>query len=569
MNKYNWQIKELVSEEIKKNFPELQPAVLQLLYDRGLKTQEEIDEFLHPDYSQDIHDPFLFQDMEKAVARIYQTKDKKEKILIYGDYDADGVCGSSILAKVFKKLALNFEVYLPDREKDGYGLNENLVRQFAEQGVKLIITVDCGISNAKEVSLATDLGLEVIITDHHHIPEEVPPALAIIHPGYDKNYPFDKLAGGGVAFKVAQALIRKPQSGLNGEADYYEKWLLDLVAISTVADMVPLVGENRTLAKYGLIVLAKTRNLGLQQLYQVAGIKTEKMEAFTIGFQIAPRINAASRMDHANSAFRLLTTENVEEAITIAHELNKKNQARQSLTEKMVSQAKEQIGEVSKDQPVLFTYGDDWNPGVIGLVASKLTQDFSRPAFALSFDGQKYIASGRSIKEFNLIEGLDKFSDYFIKYGGHSGAAGFSITKEKFEKFKADFSEFAREKLKDIKFIPKLIIDQEISLAEANWDLVEILADFEPFGEGNYRPRFLIKDLKVKSSEGLGQDNKHLRLMVQSGETVRKIICFGFGDLCEALRPGDMIEAVCELGINQWNGNREIQLSLIDVNKIS
>jgi len=568
MNKFLWKIKEPIADEINNKFPELKPAVLQLLADRNLTTQEQIDEFLHPDYSQDIHNPFLFSQMEEAVSRIYSAKKNQEKVVIYGDYDADGVCGSAILAKVFKEIGLDFEVYLPDRELEGYGLNMEAIEQLAGQNVKLIITVDCGISNFDEVQSANEKKVDVIITDHHHAPVKIPKALAIIHPGWDKQYPFKDLSGGGVAFKLGQALLRSKDLRLRiGENDSFEKWLLDLVAISTVADMVPLIGENRTLVKHGLIVLLKTKNLGLQKMIEISGINKGKINAHTIGWQIAPRINAAGRMDHANSAYQLLTTENIEQAITIAHSLNKSNVERQSLTERLLEESKKQIGEVADGLPVIFTQGKDWPPGVIGLVSSKLTNIYARPSIVLTKKEDCLVASGRSIEEFNLIEALDEFKDYFEKYGGHAGAAGFSIKTERLEDFKSKFISFAKEKLAGVKFLPKLIIDSEIKLKDVDWDLTEVLNQFEPFGQGNYQPRFLIKNLTVVLCDNVGQDNKHLRMIMAEGNLQRKVICFGFGDYCQKLSAQDKVDIVCEVGVNEWNGNREIQLSLVDIKK--
>jgi len=567
MNKYQWKIKEQAPVK-EADFPEIGPSALRLLFNRGLTTQEQIDEFLSPDYSRDIHDPFLFTQMKKAVDRLYQAKKTGETVIIYGDYDADGVCGSSILHKAFTKIGLNFKTYLPDREKEGYGLNQPAIQEFAKQGIKLIVTVDCGISNTEEVALANSLGLEVIITDHHHVPEKEPEAYAIIHPSWDKKYPFKNLCGGGVAFKLAQGLLRDLKSGLTEkESSSFEKWLLDLVAISTVADMVPVLGENRTLIKYGLIVLAKTKNLGLDCLFKAAVINPEKIDTFTIGFQIAPRLNAAGRMSHANNAYQLITTENLEEALVIANQLNKSNTDRQNLTEKMVTEAKKQIGEINDKIPVIYAVSEGWNKGVIGLVASKLVQEYARPAFALSQDGDILVASGRSVPELNLIESLDSISDLFLRYGGHSGAAGFSLKKEKFEEFKKRFSDLAKKKLKGCKFELTLLLDQEITLQQADWVLVETLENFKPYGEGNTRPKFLINNLELLMAETIGQDGSHLRLMVKEGEIKRKIICFGFGEICQLLHPGDFIDVACEISINQWNGNKEIQLSLIDIKK--
>lgn len=568
MSKYQWQVKPPIDKEFIDRFPEISPVILQLLVDRELSTQEKIDEFLHPDYSQDLHSPLLFTDMPKVLDLIFQAKENNDKVLIYGDYDADGVSGTAILWRAFKAIGLTPEVYLPDREKDGYGLNTKTVTEIASQGVKVIITVDCGISNVDEVKLANSLGVKVIITDHHHGQETLPPAEAIIHPNLDKNYPFNDLCGGGVAFKVATALLADKRSGLTPEeADKTSKWLLDLVAISTVADMVPLLGENRTLVKYGLIVLAKTKNIGLQALIKAASVDVLKLNAYTIGFQLAPRINSASRMGHANTAYRLLTSEDEEVATELALELNHSNQARQSLTDKLVSEGRTQAATQAVDTPAIIVWGENWNPGVIGLVASKLVQDYARPVLALSFDGERYVASGRSIRELNLIETLDELSEYFIKYGGHAGAAGFSIKKEKFEDFCTAFLKRAGEKLKGVSFIPTLIIDRSLTLPEIDWPLIEVLEQFDPYGERNYKPKFLLPKVKLASFEVIGQDSKHLRLVVEDQDIKRKIIAFGFGSIASELKLGDELDLVCELGFNQWNGNKEIQLSLIDWRK--
>ncbi|MBU1037340.1 single-stranded-DNA-specific exonuclease RecJ [Patescibacteria group bacterium] len=560
-----WIIKPKISQDLISKFPEINPVILQLLSDRGLKEQKKIDEFLYPDYSQDVHDPYHFSQMKKAVDRVYTARDKKEKVVIYGDYDADGVCGSAILARVLKKLGLNFEVYIPHRDTEGYGLNEKAINLLKDQLVNLIITVDCGVSNVSEINLAKELGIEVIITDHHHVPAKLPAALAIIHPQVDEKYPFKYLAGGGVAFKLAQAIIHDPRSKISQTSkEAMEKWLLDLVAISTIADMVPLLGENRTLVRHGLIVLARTKNLGLQKLIEVTGISHKKIDTYTIGFQLAPRINAAGRMAHANNAYQLLTTENIEEAITISHQLNKRNSERQQLTDKLIEEARNQLGEVKDDIPLLFAEGTGWSVGVIGLVSSKLTNEYARPSIVLSFDGEKYTASGRSIEEFDLIEAITNFEELLIRFGGHPGAAGFVIAKENLEEFKRKITDYAREKLAGIKFLPKIFIDLELFLKEINWELIKALNQFEPFGEDNFRPHFLIKNLQITRVEKVGLDEKHIRMMVKDNDLERKVICFGFGGDISKLKVNGRIDMVVEIGVNEWNGNQEIQLSLMD-----
>ncbi|MBT4121608.1 single-stranded-DNA-specific exonuclease RecJ [bacterium] len=556
MNK-KWVIKDKISDKDISKFPEINPVILQLLFSRNLKTKSAIDQFLSPDYSKDVHDPFLFSDMEKVVARIYEARHKKQKVMIFGDYDADGVSGSTILSHVFEEINLDYEAYMPNREEEGYGLNKKAIEQFAKDKFSVLITVDCGISNKEEVDYANSLGIDVIITDHHHIPEDVPKAFGIIHPGYDDKYPFKFLAGGGVAFKLAQGILKDEKGkGL-------EKWLLDFVAISTVADMVPLLGENRTLVKYGLIVLNKTKNLGLKKIFEVSGISSKEMDAMTIGWQIAPRINAAGRMEHANSAYQLLTTDNIEEAIMIAHSLDKRNTERRSLTDKISTEALKQLTKV-KDEPILFVKGKNWPTGIIGLVASKIVRKYSRPVLVLGEQKDKLVASCRSIDEFNLIESLNVYKKYFIKYGGHKGAAGFSMKPENYEDFKKDLTKYAGDKLKDVELVPKVEIDLEIKLSQINWDLLNILLTFEPYGQKNVKPKFLLKKLKLKSFDTVGNDGKHLRLLVSDGDIDFKVIAFSFGSRISELKVDLDIDIVCEIGINEWNGNKQIQLSLID-----
>ncbi|KKT97339.1 MAG: Single-stranded-DNA-specific exonuclease RecJ, partial [Parcubacteria group bacterium GW2011_GWC2_45_15] len=316
------------------------------------------------------------------------------------------------------------------------------------------------------------------------------------------------------------------------------------------------------------IVLSKTKNIGLQKLIEVSGLSPDRLDNYAIGWQLAPRINAAGRMEHANAAYKLLTTKNIEEAITIAHSLNKSNQERQVLTERLINESIAQLGEIDERLPVLFVQGQDWPIGIIGLVASKLTNKFARPAIVLSGGADELVASGRSIVEFNLIEALDEFKSYLVRYGGHSAAAGFTIKAAEFFEFKEKFIGFAQNKLAGVQFLPRIYVDAEVKLEQINWRLVEALADFEPFGQGNHKPKFLISGLTLMSVETVGLESKHLRLMVQEGSLQRKVICFGFGEANDLLAPGGKVDLVCEAGVNEWNGKKELQLSLVDYRKI-
>jgi len=587
MNKI-WKVLDPAPQSFFQEHPELPPLVANLLYHRNLRTQEQIDEFLNPDYLQDIHSPFLFKHMEKACKRILKSINKQEKIVVHGDYDADGVSSSIILVSVLKKLgAEHVDVFLPHREIDGYGLNKFTIQMLAEQKTNLIITCDCGISNGPEVKLAKDAGIDVIITDHHTVPEKLPPAYAIIHtlvPG--EPYPDKGLAGGGVAFKLMQGLLKKHhetnETLPDGEThEAYEKWFLDMVAIASVADMVPLLGESRTLTKYGLIVLNKTKRIGLQKLLLEArlltedGTKKREFDSYTIGFQIAPRINAAGRMNHANAAYNLLMTENPEEASQLAHELDESNQERQKMTEELVKRAIEQIEPAQINDPVLIVYGDNWPPGIIGLISGKIKDKYNKPTIALTKNEGEMVGSGRSIEGFSLIGFLQSVPEFFTKFGGHPMACGFSLKdaemlpelkKKMIEKFLIDTA--------GMDVSPKLDIDADIELDKIDWDLYDLLSKFEPFGQNNEKPKYLTHNLVVQTVEPVGKEGKHIRIMASNGaKCVKKFVgwnlCNGNNgsNWCKNLVKGDKIDVVFEISVNEWNGNRELQLTICDIVK--
>lgn len=551
--------------EFTKQFPELQPVVVQILHNRNIRTQADIDAFLQPDYSRDQHDPFLFTDMKKVVERIIQARDQAEKVVVYGDYDADGVCASVVLYSALQHIGItNLKIYLPHRDTEGYGLNRAAVEQFANDNVDLIITVDCGISNATEVQLGSDLGMDMIVTDHHVEPPELPSsAYAIINPQVAAcHYPFQMLAGVGVAFKVAQALGRTV-----GLGEGFEKWLLDLVAISTVTDCMPLLNENRTLVKYGLIVLNKTKRVGLQHLIQSTHKPSDVITTSSIAYRIGPWINAAGRVDHANVAVDLLLSPDRATAEVAVKKLEETNRSRQAQTQQMFVQAQAQAADQT-DNPVIYVYSADWPLGLVGLVAGKLVSALGKPVFVLTRNAEEISGSGRSVEGVNLIALLQSMPTMFERYGGHAMACGFTLTaKTTPEQFYQRFSEAAGPIVKTIEPGPTLIIDGELQLADITWDLVEQLEQLEPFGEKNPRPQFLISNVKVKDFQTVGATNTHLRLLLtdQTGTNQKPAIAFGFGSMAEHISLDARITIVCELGINQWNGNREIQLQVIDL----
>jgi single-stranded-DNA-specific exonuclease len=576
--KCKWVIAPSLPPEAKQVYPELADVILNLLWNRGLRNQEKIDEFLNPDWGEDIHDPFLFRDMEKAVGGIFSAIEKNEKIVIHGDYDADGVCGSVILFQTLKALgAKNLNVFLPHRETEGYGVNSNTIKNFKAGGINLIITCDCGISNNVQIDEANNLGMDVIITDHHEIPEKIPHAFAIIHPKMPgETYPHKELSGGAVGWKLACGLIKKgAERGLN-IPEGFEKWFLDLAAISLVADIIPLLGEARTLAKYGLIVLNKTRNLGLKYLFEAAGVSAGKIDTWTIGFVIAPRINAAGRMDHANAAYELLVSDNAAEAKDLAYKLNQSNAERQKQTELVFMDAKGKAVENEMDKNyAIAVFGEEWLLGLLGLVAGKLSGEFYRPAVVCGKKDGKIVGSGRcEISGFDLLDSLRSSGDFFEKLGGHKSACGFTLKKEiVFEDFYKKWNEECKKRLEGADLSPVLHIDSELDLDDVDWQLHDILSKLEPFGEANPAPRYLAKGVTVKGLELVGANGNHLRLIVcHKGITTKKMIGFCLGDperagenWCQKLKTGDKIDIVFEVGTNEWNGNREIQLKIIDL----
>lgn len=581
-----WQLKPKISEEFIKQFPEYPPEILQLLYNRGLKTPAQIDEFFNPDYEQDLHDPFLMLGMREAVKRIAKAVKKREKTAIFGDYDCDGVCGAVILKTTLEALGVDLSggVYIPDRKIEGYGLNVGAVRKLAEQKVKLILTVDCGVSDIEEIKLAKSLGLDVLVVDHHRLGKTLPPAKVIIDPWQaDDKYPFKELAGAGVAFKLAQALLKESRikNHESGISEGWEKWLLDLVALATVADCMPLVGENRTLVKYGLIVLAQTKRVGLQELMKVARLNpvfeaqnlTTNLDAYSLGFILAPRLNAAGRMDHASLAFKLLMAQSREEALDAAKKINEHNQQRQKLTNKIVEQIEEQIKDVlrNKRQPVIVVKDKHWSPGVIGLAAGKIADRYHRPTIIFSQEEKTSRGSARSVPSFNIIEAIAQCAEVLEEFGGHPGAAGISLENKNYEIFKEKINQIARAKLKDEDLTPVLEIDLELEPEKIGWELFDEIIKFEPCGgERNPCPVFLVKDLEIVGLRAVGNGLKHLKLEFKSAKLPQKIfraIGFGLANGHAVLKVGDKIDTVFELIADEWNGTRNLQMKIIDIRK--
>lgn len=567
-------------------FPEIHPVILPILWNRGVRTQPEIDVFLGPDWSRDIFSPGEFTQMGAAVERIFRALEAGEMITVHGDYDADGVCGSTVLMSTLREIIRQFptfsqasiSIFLPHREKDGYGLSVKTVEHLhRNEKTKLIITVDCGISSNEAIARARELGIDVIVCDHHQMPPVLPEGAILLHPLVPgETYPNKKLCGTGVAFKLACALIERARSyqvtgttthphrvtGTPSLGDGYEKWLLDLVAIATVTDVMPLVGENRLLEKFGLVVLNKTKRVGLTALLKAAGLEGKPLDTWSIGFQIGPRINAAGRMNHANAAYNLLMCEDAAEAEQLALALNISNSERQKASEELYQAAKAQLGEVG-ERRILFAVGDGWSVGLVGLVAGKLSNDYGLPVFVIGKnEAGMYVGSGRSLHGFDVTAAMKNCASTLVRFGGHPQACGMSTDSEaKLQEFRRLMSEQAAAYFAEHDPTPTLPIDAEVQLAAIDWTLVEQMEQLEPFGEGNPKPLLLARGLSVNQIDTVGGDGAHLRLTAGG----KKFIGFRFGGWMQKLKIGDKIDVVFEVGVNEWNGNREIQLRIVDL----
>lgn len=537
----------------------LNKVIGKIIVNRHVVNDEDVRIFITPTRD-DFHDPFLFKGMNVAVDRIIKAINNKEKILIYGDYDVDGITSTTVLKKYLMDRGISVDTYIPNRLHEGYGLNKKAIDTIKERNIDLIITVDCGISAIEEVDYAVRLGMDIIVTDHHEVGEKLPNALAVIDAKRkDNTYPFRSLAGVGVVFKLIQALSIK----LEIKPEEYLKYL-DLVCVGTISDIVPLEGENRTIAKLGLMLIKVTRNLGLRELIKSSGYK--EIDSNTISFGVAPRINACGRMGHEEEALKLFLAEDLESATKITKELNEYNTLRQSTEKAIYEEAVQQIEKNRLDENnSIILGGKGWHHGVIGIVSSKVTDKYYKPSILLSFEDNIAKGSGRSVPGFDLYEGLAKCEDLLEKYGGHSMAVGLTLKKENLENFKERFEQIAKEKnIKEL--VPIIYIDDELKLKDINMDLVKSISILEPFGEANKVPLFLIRNLKIDSIRALSE-GRHLKLTLRDENFVINAIGFELGYLAEEYRIGDRIDVVGTLEINSFNGFSSIQINMKDIRK--
>lgn len=557
MNK-KWECYEVDENRVNKliNEYKISRLLAKIIVNRNIDVSENMSQFLEPTRN-DFHDPFLMPDMEKAVARILKAIENKEKIIIYGDYDADGITSITVLKKFLMEREIQVGSYIPNRLDEGYGLNKDALTSISREGYKLMITVDCGISGIDEIDYASSLGIETIITDHHEPAEELPKAYAVIDAKRkDNKYPFNQLAGVGVVFKLIQALAIR--LGLD-EKEYLK--YLDLVCVGTISDIVPLVDENRVIAKLGLKLVEVTKNIGLHTLLESIGFR--KIDSGTISFGVAPRINACGRMGHQQDALDLFLCDDEKEAKEIADRLNRFNQERQSKEKEIFEQVVQRIEKTEKNRTCIILGDENWHHGIIGIVSSKVTDMYFKPSILVCFEDEIGKGSGRSIPGFDLHDALTKCSTYVEKFGGHSMAIGITLKKENFEKFKEEFEQFAKNSnISDI--IPIISIDEEVSLKNISIEDVKSLKLLEPYGEANKNPLFLFKNLKINSIRALSE-GKHLKLTLKDGHYIIDAIGFNMGELANQYLLDDKVDIVGTLDINTFNGNENIQIAIKDI----
>jgi single-stranded-DNA-specific exonuclease len=561
-----WQVAPIVPSEVRQKLGDVSPVLLQVLYNRGLVEPGDVQAFLEGRYLENT-DPFLLPDMDKAVARIEQAISNNERIVVYGDFDADGVTSTVLLTEALRGFGLSREQaqpYIPDRIDEGYGLNEEALTKLKKDiGADLVISVDCGIRSVAEVAHARAIGLDMIVTDHHNLGPELPPAVAVVNPKRpDSNYPETMLAGVGIAFKLAQAL----RQAMPNRACFEEESLLDLVAIGTVADLAPLLKENRHLVISGLEVLNKARRPGVAALARVARVPLGGITAESIGFGLGPRINAAGRLAHAYTAAQLLATQSTGRAQKLADNLNALNQERQRLTATLTAKAEEMVDAKALIQIVM---GEDFPSGVVGLVASRLAEKNYRPAIVFEKGQEESRASCRSILEFHITEALDEVADLLVRHGGHAQAAGLTIRNENLEAFITRMNEIAASRLEHVTLQPKIAIDAELELEQVDWAVQENLTLLEPTGYANATPIFLTRGLEVVHHRVVGQDGTHLQLRLSGphsgGYGYKEVQAIAFRQAEWANNMPQYLDVVYTIGVNEWRGQRSLQLMVQDL----
>ncbi len=562
-SKYRWDMPQRAAEreqELTANLG-LGPMVAGVLARREWDTIEEARSFLEPS-AEELLDPLRMKGMAEAVDRIGRAVRDGERIRVYGDYDADGVTSTALMIRLLTELGASFDTYIPHRSREGYGLNNAALDLAAAAGVRLLITVDNGISAVEQIAYAVSLGIDVVVTDHHEPPEKLPAeAVALVNPKQkDCPYPFKGLCGAGVVFKLAHAMLGRPA------LEY-----ADLAAIGTIADLMPLMGENRIIARLGLKQLRQAPIPGIQALARVAGIDIAEISSGRIGFSLAPRLNAGGRLEHADSAVKLLAAASEAEAEPYAMELDRLNAERQQLVEQTTAEADElwlKLREADGEKPrrAIVLAKEGWNAGIAGLVASKLVERYYLPAVILAIDGETGLCKGsaRSIDGFDLYAALTDCADLLEHYGGHQAAAGMTLRPDQVTGLGDRLDQLAAERLTEEEWQPKRRVDLRVSLEDVTLSAVDQLAALEPFGNGNPTPRVVLEDVVIKEARTMGKEDKHLRLTIEQAGRSLEVVAFGMGPQRERMAPGMRVDLLGELSVNEWNGNRKTQMMFQD-----
>ena len=558
-----WEIMPPAPAELLASFPDLPPLIVQLLYNRQIRTSDEIEAFLTRSFALD--NPFLLKGMNEAVTRLRQAIRTRETIAVYGDYDVDGVTATALLVPTLRALGAQVIPYIPNRMDEGYGLNNAALDALAGQGIRIIVTVDCGVRSVAEAAFARRLGLDLIITDHHAVANELPSAVAVIDPRReDDRYPFKHLAGVGLAFKLAQALLRAerqvPVSKVKTLPE--EEDLLDLVALGTVADLAPLIGENRTLVSRGLEKLREARRPGVAAMLEEAALQPDQVGATAIGFVLGPRLNAAGRLDDAIASYNLLTTSSVEEATALAQQLGAQNRERQQLMAEMVERAREEVRTLGDDL-IYVLANPAYTVGIAGLVASRITEEFYRPTLVIALEEKHSKGSARSIEAFHITKALDECSELLLRHGGHAAAAGFSISNDRIDEFRSRMRDIAARQLAADNLVPALRIDVALPLTQANWETLALVEGLQPFGVGNPYPTFVSYNVQVRDCRPVGSERTGLKLKLSDGVAVWDAIAFQ-QDIQADSFPRH-IDVVYSLQSRVWNNEKRMELVVKDL----
>jgi single-stranded-DNA-specific exonuclease len=569
MSSKSYTVRRDVPEDIRLELSAYHPILQNLLHFRGISTAIDAESFLNPNYEKHLHDPYLFPEMEKAVGRILKAIENNEKILIYSDYDADGIPGGVVLRQFFNQIGYtNVENYIPHRHDEGYGLHLDAVESFKENGTDLIITVDCGIADANQVARAQELGMDVIVTDHHEPGAVLPKAFAIINPKLaDSTYPERILCGSGVVYKIIQAILQKNRFDMTPGK---EKWFLDLVGMATLSDMVPLVGENRALAYFGLKVLRKSPRPGLQAIWSTLGVDQRTVSEDDIGFSLAPRINAASRMGHPQDAFDLLNATDLVEAGRLSAHLNKINDERKGVVASLVKEIKKHLRarETEGELPKVLVFGNpEWKPSLLGLAANSIVDDVSRPIFLWGRNGDSLIkGSCRSDGATDLMALMEGANGAFTQYGGHTMAGGFALTNEQVHTLEASLNK-AFESLPEKDAITSVFLDGKLTVPEITWDTYRHIERLSPFGVGNPKPLFLVTGGKVSAVKQFGKERNHLEVIYSENNKMIKAISFFSKpeDFSSVPKEGQSVSIVGTLEKSNFRNYPELRLRIVDI----